>query len=109
MPGFDMNSMIWGILMSATWKAAVHLGRDCLDNLRTTMNTDFEKFETLFDISRKLILNQKYKVFGISSSERNTIPWMTTTLLHDRAAGTDGAPVVFEWEIFPGLNTTVAS
>ena len=44
--------------MSATMKAAVHLGQDYQDNSRTTKNTDFEKIKQLFDISQKLILDQ---------------------------------------------------
>ena len=44
--------------MSATMKAAVHLGQDDHGNLRTTKNTDFEKGKQLFDISPKLIVDQ---------------------------------------------------
>ena len=47
----DVNAMVWGIFTSATVKASVHLGQDYQKNLRTTMNTDFEKDKTLFDIS----------------------------------------------------------
>ena len=39
--------------------AAVHLGQNYQENLRTTKNTDFEKVKHLFDISQELILNQK--------------------------------------------------
>ena len=37
----DVNAMIWGIFMSATTKAAVHLGQDHHENLHN--NTDFQK------------------------------------------------------------------
>ena len=47
----DVNMMIWGTFMSATMKAAVHLGQDDQGNLRTTKNTDFEKGKQLFDRS----------------------------------------------------------
>ena len=40
----DVNMMIWGLSMSATTKAAVHLGQYYQKkHLRTTKNTDFEK------------------------------------------------------------------
>ena len=55
--------------MSATTKAAVHLGQDYQEILRTTKNTDFEKVKKLFDISQKLIPNQGEETFGISASE----------------------------------------
>ena len=71
--------------MSATMKAAVHLGQDCGDNLRTAKNTDFEQVKALFDISQSSILNHKSEIYGISTIEWNTTPWMRSTLLHDRA------------------------
>ena len=74
MPDIDINSMVWGIFMSATVKAAVHLGQDYQENLRTTKKTDFEK---------ELILKQRDEIFAISTVEWNTIPWMRTTLLQD--------------------------
>ena len=37
------------------FQAAVHLGQDYQDTLRTTKNTDFEKVETLFHVSQTLI------------------------------------------------------
>ena len=48
-------------------------------------NMDFVKVKTLFDISQKLILNQKDEIFGTSTIEWHTIPWVRTTLLHERA------------------------
>ena len=43
------------------------------------------KGQPVFDISQKLMLNQSGEIYGISSIDWNTIPWMRTTLLHDRA------------------------
>ena len=71
--------------MSATVKAAVHLGQDYQENLRTTKNTDFEK---------ELILNKKDGIFAISTVEWNTIPWMRTTLLLDGAVKLSKAKVL---------------
>ena len=36
MPEIEDNAMIWGIVMTTTMKAAVHLGQDYQDNVRTT-------------------------------------------------------------------------
>ena len=47
----------------------------------------------MFGISQKLILNQKDEIFGTSSIKWKTIPWMRTTLLHDRAAKLSKAKV----------------
>ena len=62
----DVNAMIWGISMSATMKAAVHLGYDYQENLRATKNTDIEKVKPLFDISQKKVPNQSGETVGIS-------------------------------------------
>ena len=39
----------------------------------------------MFDVSQSLILNQKSEIYGISTIEWNTTPWMRSALLHDRA------------------------
>ena len=85
MLNIDVNAMIWGIFTSAIMKAAVHLGQDYQQNLCTTKDTDFEKVRTLFDISQKFILDHKDEIFGISTIELNTVPWMRTILLFDKA------------------------
>ena len=56
MLGIDVNAMIWGIFMSAKVNAAIHLGQDYQEHLRTTKDTDFEKAKRLFDISNILTL-----------------------------------------------------
>ena len=81
----EVNGMIWRLFMSATMKAAVHLGQDYEENLRTTKNPDFEQVKHLFDVSQKLNLNQSEEIFGISVIDWKTIPCLRTTLLHDRA------------------------
>ena len=55
----EVNGIFWRIFMSASMKAAVHLGQDYEENLRTTKNTDFEQVKALFDISQSLILNHQ--------------------------------------------------
>ena len=57
---------------------------DYEENLRTTKNTDFEQVKTLFDISQRLILNQKREIYGISTVEW-VRPWVASALPHDRA------------------------
>ena len=66
-------------------KAAVHLGPEYQENLRTTKNADFDKVKQLFAISQKLILNQSKEIFWVSTIDGHTIPWMRTTLFHERA------------------------
>ena len=89
----DGNATIWCVFTSAITKPAVHLGQDYEDSLRTTKHTDFEQVETLFDISQSMILYHKSEIFWIFAIEWNTTPWMSTTLLHDRASKLSKAEV----------------
>ena len=61
----DVNAMIWGILTSATMRAAVYLGQDYQDNLRTTKNTDFEKVKKIRYFG-ELILRKRMKIHAES-------------------------------------------
>ena len=64
-------------------KAAIHLGEKYNDNLFTYRNTNFEALKTLFDITQKLILNQKHEITHVSTMEWQFTPWMRSISLHD--------------------------
>ena len=70
----EVHGMIGGIFMSATMEAAVRLGPDSEEHVRTTNNPDFEQVKTLFDISQSLILNHISEIYAISTIEWNTTP-----------------------------------
>ena len=74
------SAMIWGF-MSATMKAAVHLGQEYQVNVCTTKNT------------QKLITDQDQEIYGISTVDWNTIPWVRSTLLNDRTVKLSTAKV----------------
>ena len=66
-------------------EAAVHLGPDYEEHLRTTKNIHFEQVKTLFDISQNVILNHRSEIYGVSTIAWNKTPRMISTSLHDRA------------------------
>ena len=70
--------------MSATMKAAMHLGENYKDNMFTFRSTDFKALKTLFDITQKPILNQKHEIKHVSRIEWQFTPWARSTLLHDK-------------------------
>ena len=49
--------------------------------------------QTFFDTSQKLILDQSREIYGISTMDWNTIPWMRNPLLNDRAVKLSTAKV----------------
>ena len=52
------NVLICKMLMSASMKAAIHLGTNCSTNLEVHKNTNFEEIQSLFNATQKLILEQ---------------------------------------------------
>ena len=58
MNDIDTNSLIWGMFMSASLDAAVHLGKDYLENLHSTKNQAQRTLKQSFDVSQKLITDQ---------------------------------------------------
>ena len=58
MENLDVNAAIWGIFMSVTLQAAVHLGTDFTENLRSTRKQSKKSLRQLFQVTRKLITDQ---------------------------------------------------
>ena len=79
-----VNVLIWVLFMSPTMKAAIHLGENYNENLFTYKNTNFKALKTLFDITQKLILNQKHEIRHVSTIDWQFTRWMKSTLQHDR-------------------------
>ena len=48
------NILMWGLLMSSSMRAAIHLGLNHEENLETYKNMNFEQIETLFNITKKI-------------------------------------------------------
>ena len=46
----DVNTAVWGTFMNVTLQAAVHLGRDFLENLRFTKNQLLKSVKQLFQV-----------------------------------------------------------
>ena len=57
--GLDVNTAVWSKFMNVTLQATVHLGRDFLENLRFTKNQLLKSVKQLFQVTEKLIEDQK--------------------------------------------------
>ena len=82
----EVNVLIWGLLMSTTMRAAMHLGENYKDNLFTCRNTNHEALKALFDITQKLILNQNHEIMHVSTIEWRLTSRMRYTLQHDKVS-----------------------
>ena len=49
----------------------MHLGKNDKEILRVTRNTAFSESRPLFSITQKLVLDQQYEIFGVSTADWN--------------------------------------
>ena len=70
--------------MTVTLQAAVHLGNENLENLHSTKNQPQRTVKQLFDVTKKLVRDQK-EIQGIFVINFQTSSWKKTTLLTERA------------------------
>ena len=80
--------------MSATLAAAVHFGQDYLENLHSTKNQTQRTMRQFFDVTKKLITDQR-EIQGISMIDWYQRCWQMTTLLTDKAVHLSTAKVQF--------------
>ena len=59
MEDLDVNTIIWGMFMSVTLQAAVHLGKDYAVDLHSIKHQPKRTLKQLFKITEKLIRAQK--------------------------------------------------
>ena len=80
----EVNAAIWGVFMSVTLQAAVHLGRDCLQNLRSVKNQSSKSVDQLFRTTEKL-LKEQTEITGLCTIDWNQAVWRESSQLCDRA------------------------
>ena len=81
----DLNviTTIWGMFVSVTLQAAVHLENDYAQNLHSIKNQPKRTLKHLFNVTEKLIRDQK-EISGIPVITWQQLMWQRTTLLTDK-------------------------
>ena len=82
MKDLDVNRATWGIFMSVTLQAAVLLGKDYTEDVRSTKKQPKKSVKQLFQMTERLITNQT-EVTGLTTIDWKQ-PMKETTLLTDR-------------------------
>ena len=77
-------SAVWCIFMNNTLQAAVHLGRNCLENSRFTENQLLQSVKQLFQVIENLVKDQK-EINSLTTIDFKDPTWRSTTLLCDKA------------------------
>ena len=75
---------IWGLFVSTTMEAAIHLGPNYVEILELYRNTDFEQLQNLFDITQKLTLDHQAKILNLTKIVGTSPSWTRSTLSHDQ-------------------------
>ena len=79
------NVLTWGMFMSSPMKAAIHLGPNCLTNSEIYKNTNFEEFDSFFNITQKLTMEHSGEVLNLPWLERSSPSWAARSVLsHDQ-------------------------
>ena len=81
MNDLDTNSLIWGVFMSATLDAAVHLGKDYLENLHS-MKIRHERKDTCTCHRSSSQIKQRFKEYQDWLAHT---PWAKDNFLSDKA------------------------
>ena len=84
MENLDVNAAIWCSFMSVTLQAAVHLGTEYTEKLRSTRIQSKKSSRHVFQVTRKLITNQT-EITGITTIDWQLIMCGETTLLTDKS------------------------
>ena len=71
--------------MSASMKAAIHMGPNYSEILEKDKNTNFEELQNLLDITQKLVLYKQGEIRNVSTIECTSLAWTRSSLAHDQA------------------------
>ena len=78
------NVLIWGMFMSSSMKAAIHIGEIYLANLEVYKNTNFEEIQSSFSITQKLILEHSEEILNVHPIVSTSPSWTRSALSHDQ-------------------------
>ena len=80
--------MKWGLFMSSSMRAAIHLEQNYERNLETYKSTDFEQIENLFTINQNLVVDNPSETL-----DSRSLCWARSTLAHDQVKSWSKAKV----------------
>ena len=95
-----------GKFLNVTPQAAVHLGRDYLENLRFTKNPLLKSVKQLVQVTEKLIKDQT-ETSGLTSIDCEEPTWRSTTPLCDKAIEITNAKTCVFTDSVPCLESII--
>ena len=130
MDAYRTHVLIWGMFVTSSMKAAIHLGPNFLSNSEIYKSTKFEDIETVCNITQKLLREHSEDLLNVKCLEYSSPSWVGSVLANDQgikwakakvcvyadsvlcvgqicqdAVGIDGEAIEFEWKIVPGFSS----
>ena len=85
MQAFKINVLIWGMFMSSSMEAAIHLGPNYLTNSEIYNKTKFEQIGCVFNIAEKLVMEHSEEILNVKCLEYSSPSWARSVLANDQA------------------------
>ena len=70
------NMVMWGLFMSASMRAAVHLGPTYLENMAVFKDMQVEEFTNLFSITQRLLLETSEEIKNVMANGSIDPSWL---------------------------------
>ena len=80
----NTNVLMWGLFISSSMKAAIHLGPKYTDNLVVYKNMNFQEIQNFFCVTHKLISDHSEEILNVKSVESANPSWTRSILSHDQ-------------------------
>ena len=81
---YKHNIMMWGLFVSSTMKAAIHLGLNYEKNIEILKYRNFEKVGNLFTLTEILVTENCSQILSVSTIDCRSSCWTASTLAHDQ-------------------------
>ena len=78
----EKHSMMWGMFMTVTMESAVFMGKNCLNNCQSVVNTTDLTLKQMFDISTRLVSEQD-EISGLETIGWENHSWKYLSLIGD--------------------------
>ena len=79
------NVFMWGLFLTSSMIAAIHLGPDSFMNSEIYKNTKFENIGNVFNITQKWIKEYSEEIQNAKCLEYSSLSWARSVLANDQA------------------------
>ena len=81
---YKNNIMMWGLFVSSTMKAAIHLGLNYEKNIEILECRNFENVGNLFTLTEILVTENSTEILSVSTIDCRSSCWTESTLARDQ-------------------------